>query len=91
MWFWATCQEQGIKEKEGGREVKGGRHKKKSLRKKGETRSKLADEERGKCDVKDRKVGKKGNEGHKKAGVAKNERKGKRKGHIGRKTECIPH
>lgn len=26
MWFWATCQEQGIKEK-GGREVKGGRHK----------------------------------------------------------------
>ena len=56
MWFWATCQEQGIKEK-GGREVKRRQTQKEEPEEKGETKSKLADEERGKCDVKDREVG----------------------------------
>lgn len=53
MWFWATCQEQGIKEK-GGREVKEA-DTKEEPEEKGRTESKLADEEGYKCDIKDRK------------------------------------
>ncbi len=52
MWFWASCQKQGIKEK-------GERYKEADTKREpeetGETKLKLADEKRGKCDVRERK------------------------------------
>lgn len=77
MWFWATCQEQGIKEK-GGREVKGGRQKKRSLRRREKQNRNwhLRREE----NVIWKKSWTHGIEGHGKARAVKMERKKKRKG-----------
>lgn len=49
MWFWATCQQQGIKEKRRGL-GKRRQAQREEPEEKGETKSKLADEERGKFD-----------------------------------------